>query len=383
MKNGLNKLLAQSLCKRDLFPNCGDALKWKNRRPRLTKEIFHYSPDLGCFQEMEHTSFTDTFKPEFDKFGYDTLFFKSDTKRHGCCIVWKKSKFTKLKELTLDFDKFGLPTMKTNCIGIVVVLGCVGLENKGVSIGTTHLYWRPESMYERARQCMILYQNLLKLNEEFNFPAFLAGDFNSTPKDPIYQLMVKNSLTKKQISILKNSIRAFGEEIDSISVGNDGNFPEKKEEKEEQFTSSTDEIIIEQSINSLTNTQSSQPSSLTFTLEPSQLDSLLSNFENLPKCLSLYGQNYHLIDSENIEYSEPKITHYGLNFKGTLDYIFYILDHEKENINEKNESKDDESKFKVFKLLKLPRREEFESTSLPNYKFNSDHVCLMVEVVVL
>ncbi|CAG8548618.1 38_t:CDS:2 [Funneliformis caledonium] len=378
-------LLAQSLCKRELFPNCGDALKWKNRRPRLLKEIFHYLPDLGCFQEMDDTNFIETFKPEFEKFDYDSLFFKNDTKRHGCCIIWKKSKFTKLKELTLDFDKFGSPTMTTNCIGIVVVLGCVGVENKGISIGTTHLYWRPESMYERARQCLILYQNLLKLNEGFNFPAFLAGDFNSTPEDPIYQLMVKNSLTEKKLSVLKDSMRSFGDEVEG-STGSGDNFG-KKEEKEKQSTSSTNEIIIEQSTTSsqsLTDTrpnQSSQSSSLTFTLEPSQLDSLLSNFENLPKCLSLYGQNYHLIDSENIiEYSEPKITHYGLHFKGTLDYIFYILDHEKENINEENR-KDDENKFKVFKLLKLPRKEEFESTSLPNYKFNSDHVCLMVEIV--
>ena len=65
--------------------------------------------------------------------------------------------------------------MVTNCIGIIVALGIVGKENEGIVIGTTHLYWRPQSMYERARQCLILYQNLLKINEEFNFPAFLAG----------------------------------------------------------------------------------------------------------------------------------------------------------------------------------------------------------------
>lgn len=66
--------------------------------------------------------------------------------------------------------------MITNCIGIVVALGILNKkENKGVVIGTTHLYWRPKSMYERTRQCLILYQNLLKVNEVFNFPAFLAG----------------------------------------------------------------------------------------------------------------------------------------------------------------------------------------------------------------
>ena len=103
--------------------------------------------------------------------------------------------------------------------------------------------------------------------------------------------------------------------------------------------------------------------------------------------MSLYGQNYRLIDSENIEHSEPKVTNYGMYFKGTLDYIFFVL--------KQGESKDEESKMKnddkivgenneikVTKLLKLPREEEFGQTFLPNYKFNSDHICLMAEVVI-
>ena len=83
----VNKLLAQSLCKRELFPNCGDALKWKNRQPRLIREICHYLPDIGCFQEMDNTNYIDTFKPKFEEVGYDTLFFKGDTKQHGTLIT--------------------------------------------------------------------------------------------------------------------------------------------------------------------------------------------------------------------------------------------------------------------------------------------------------
>ncbi|RIA92555.1 Endonuclease/exonuclease/phosphatase [Glomus cerebriforme] len=383
-------LLAQSLCKRELFPNCGNALKWKNRRPRLIKEIFHHSPDIGCFQEMDDINYNDTFKPKFDESGYDTLFFKGD-KRHGCCIAWKKSKFIKIKELTLDFDKFGVPTMKTNCIGIIIALNILndGKENKGIVIGTTHLYWRPQSMYERTRQCLILYQNLLKLKKEFKFPAFLAGDFNSTPKDPIYHLMVnKSSLNEQQISILQNSMRSFEKE----SNGGNDTISEKEEILSSMITpkDNDDEITIEQSssksFNVIVKPQSSQ--NLSSPLLKPQLESLsdlLSNFENLPKCLSLYGQNYHLIDSENIEHSEPKITNYGIYFKGTLDYIFFVLDQNDDHVQIGKD--DDQSKIKknynikVTKLLKLPREEEFGSSSLPNYKFNSDHVCLMVEVV--
>ncbi len=205
--------------------------------------------------------------------------------------------------------------------------------------------------------------------------------------------MVKKSLTEEQVSMLESSMRVFGEEDDDGSSGEGYNVSRKKEEAPSTSTVPSfplkDEIIIEQPI---TSSQSLIKTPLTYSSEPSQLEplsTLLSNFENLPKCLSLYGQNYHLIDSENIDNSEPKITNYGLYFKGILDYIFYILNQEKENINKENDhiqnSKDNKSnlieKVKVSKLLKLPRKEEFELTSLPNYKFNSDHVCLMVEIV--
>ncbi|GBC03601.1 hypothetical protein RclHR1_05200012 [Rhizophagus clarus] len=398
-------LLAQSLCKRQLFPNCGDALKWKNRRPRLIKEIFHYLPDIGCFQEMDELNYNDTFKPEFEKSGYDTLFYKGDNKQHGCCIAWKKSKFTKLKESTLDFDKIGAPTMITNCIGIIVALGILNRkEDKGVVIGTTHLYWRPQSMYERTRQCLILYQRLLKVNEEFNFPAFLAGDFNSTPQDPIYQLMVsKSKLNEEQISILENSMRAFGEEssegdnVPSTPVTN----KDSEEVTIEQSKISSQSLSVTEARTLQSHPLRSQQTQIQSSqLEQSQslsspplkpqlesLSTLLSNFGKLPKCLSLYGQNYHLIDSENIEHSEPKITNHGIFFKGTLDYIFFVFNQKEGYVNDidgeiknDNQYNNNNNNVKVTKLLKLPREEEFGSTCLPNYKFNSDHICLMVEV---
>ena len=49
----------------------------------MIKEIFHYLPDIGCFQEMDDINYNDTFKPEFEKYDYDTLFYKGGTKRHG------------------------------------------------------------------------------------------------------------------------------------------------------------------------------------------------------------------------------------------------------------------------------------------------------------
>nr|CAG8579098.1 7094_t:CDS:2 [Entrophospora candida]CAG8604166.1 262_t:CDS:2 [Entrophospora candida] len=294
-------LLAQSLCKRKLFPDSGEALKWKHRHPRLIQEILYYSPDIGCFQEMDELNYNDTFKDKFEHVGYETLFSKG----------YKKGN---VKSVVIEYDKHGIPTMPTNCIGIL--------------IGTTHLYWRPESMYERARQALILIENILKFKEEVGFPAFLAGE------DPIYQLIVKRLLSKEKITQLETSMRAFGED-ENQKIG---------ETNKDQATKST-------------------PNTSLMTTP-----TLLSTFSKLPRCISIYGEYYKYVDPENVKHSEPKYTSYGLYFKGTLDYIFYILDND-----------NDDNRIKFTKLLKMPKEEEI-GTSIPNFKFNSDHFCMMVEI---
>ncbi|CAG8547611.1 8274_t:CDS:2 [Scutellospora calospora] len=350
-------LLAQSLVRREFFPESGDALKWKNRRPRLLKEILYYKPDVACFQEMDYSNYYDTFKPEFESVGYDTCF----------AVIGKRH------DLTIEFDKVGVPTMTTNCIGLIVSLKyCetpsdeLNFSNSGLIIGTTHLYWRPQSMYERARQCLILCENLMKVKEEFGFEAILAGD-------PTYKLMVNNTpLTVEEVSILDASMRSFGEKdiienTDAISKNDTG-----------LLTNSSNLPVepISQQISSSTSVEKSTPTDLTF--QPT-LPKLLSNFASLPCCVSLYAQHLNSIDPENTIYSEPKFTNYGLHFKGTLDYIFHFCQND-ENPNSEICDKNIKTKVKVTKLLKMPLEEELTPLP-PNYKFNSDHLCLMAEVV--
>ncbi|KAF0519134.1 Endonuclease/exonuclease/phosphatase [Gigaspora margarita] len=385
-------LLAQTLVRRELFPESGDAIKWKNRRPRLLKEILHYKPDVSCFQEMDHSNYDDTFKSEFENAGYETC-FAGIGKTHGCCIIWKRSKFTKLDDLTIEFDRFGTPTMTTNCIGLIVSLKyCETLSgelNSGLVIGTTHLYWRPQSMYERARQCLILCENLLKFKEKFGFEAILAGDFNSTPTDPTYKLMVKNtsSLTEDEILTLETSMRPFGEDANS------NNSPSTKDIVEDcvdnNADSNVDSTISDNNAGLLKNSSTSSEIPITqktllsmsagksTQTEPiSQfqptLPDLLSKFTSLPPCVSMYAQHLNSIDPENTIYSEPKFTNYGLHFKGALDYIFLFC--------QNDDNRNNGSKVKVTKLLKMPPEEELLPL-IPNYKFNSDHLCLMVELI--
>ncbi|CAG8440937.1 1029_t:CDS:2 [Diversispora eburnea] len=320
-------ILAQSLCRRDLYPESGDALKWKNRRPQLIKEILHYHPDVACFQEMDYDNYNSTFKPEFEKVGYETFFYKSignDKKRHGCCIIWKIIKFKKLKHLTLEFDQIGVPTMPTNCIGVIVSLEFnqnffnndkPNPSKSGIVIGTTHLYWRPQCMYERTRQCLLLFENLIKINEEFGFVAFMVGDFNSSPIDPAYKLMIgKDPLTKEEIKNLKDSMKHY--KSDRTLLNTTDNPSSSSSMVPSLTTASIESSKTGDLIKPPLNTLISSPS-------PTLLD-LLLKFSEFPQCISLYSKYYSLIDPENVKHNEPKFTNYGKFFSGALDYIFHV-----------------------------------------------------------
>ena len=75
--------MSPSLCKREFYPDSGKALKWKYRYPRLINEILYYSPDIGCFQEMDELHYNDGFKSSFEYAGYDTFFSKGRKKGNG------------------------------------------------------------------------------------------------------------------------------------------------------------------------------------------------------------------------------------------------------------------------------------------------------------
>ncbi|CAG8487862.1 3259_t:CDS:2 [Acaulospora morrowiae] len=423
-------ILAQSLCRRELYPDSHESLKWKYRRPRLIKEILYYDPDVACFQEMDESNYRNTFKPEFERAGYELLYFKSEPKSHGCCIIWKRSKFTKLKDLKIEFDKLEVSTMPTNCVGLIVSLECIkasrqnsvdqGETKSGIIIGTTHLYWRPQCMYERARQSLLLYENLIKLNEEFGFVTFLAGgqyihlftafapvaiylvlvefnsfcflDFNSSPETSAYRLMVQreSALTKQDIENLKNSMRYFDGKKDDL----DGKVPspstvDNEACRESDRTSLTDDCPSS-SVVVPAETSSPFPP-----CEPS-LSDLFSRFSILPRCTSLYSKYYHIKDPDNTFLMEPKYTNYGLYFKGTVDYIFHIHsclqndDYPDETKNEKNIEKinsnanesladDDKGNFtrkakktrnqeiKVSSILRMPTEEEIGTSSTSLY----------------
>ncbi|CAG8465477.1 14675_t:CDS:2 [Acaulospora colombiana] len=332
-------ILAQSLCKRELYPDSGESLKWKYRRPQLIKEILHYEPDIACFQEMDDVSFNNTFKSEFEHAGYEIFYFKSDKKtnaRQGLLFCESLIKFNK---------EFGFAVFLT------------GDFNSSPDSPTYRLMAQKEPLFTE-KEISELRDSMRPINDE---------------KDLIEDVSSPNSADKD----------ACGGKCTALPEDGD------------PFGASTLTSTAAQSSNIPTSSIEDLPR-----CRPT-LPDLFSRFSNLPLCTSLYSKYYPLKDPDNTFQMEPKFTIYGKYFEGTVDYIFYIHDEGGEIENEENREqankeyfngslvdRDDSSnilgkignrEIRVSKILRMPTKEEVE-THPPNHKFGSDHMCLMVEI---
>ncbi|KAF9438842.1 hypothetical protein BGZ76_004153 [Entomortierella beljakovae] len=225
-------LLAQGLVRRDMFPHASQkALRWKFRRQNLLQEFLTFGPDLACLQEVD---FWDEFYyPNLTKAGYETAYYKNANKKHGCAIIWRKARFEKIEQNTLEYDNNGQPTFMTGNIGMMVGLrplehkpenpdpnadmllpdeddeestNTVGEDSKtpgGLLVATTHLFWRPDGSYERLRQASIFLEKVKEWNSSLNFTVLLGGDFNTTPRDAAYRAMTRNKMPPNQIPDLE------------------------------------------------------------------------------------------------------------------------------------------------------------------------------------
>ncbi|KAG0368617.1 Endonuclease/exonuclease/phosphatase [Gamsiella multidivaricata] len=232
-------LLAQGLIRRDMFPHASQkALRWKFRKQNILQEFLAFNPDLACLQEVDF--WDEVYHPALTKAGYEAVYYKNQNKKHGCAIIWRKSRFEKVDQLTLEYDDIGQPTFMTGNIGLMVGLrplkhqpenpdpnadmvlpeekedhdqgstgngttdddGDIGLPG-GILVATTHLFWRPDGSYERLRQASILLDRINEWNQKLNYTVLLGGDFNTTPRDAAYRAMTRNKMPPRQIPDLE------------------------------------------------------------------------------------------------------------------------------------------------------------------------------------
>ncbi|KAF9338914.1 hypothetical protein BGZ91_007607 [Linnemannia elongata] len=235
-------LLAQALVRRDMFPHATQkALRWKFRKQNILQEFLGFAPDLACLQEVDF--WDEVYYPALTKAGYETAYYKNQNKKHGCAIIWRKTRFEKVEQKTLEYDDHGQPTFTTGNIGLMVALKPLEQAAKnpdpnadmvlpdeddekedtsanghaelpgGILVATTHLFWRPDGSYERLRQASILLDKIQEWNKDLNYTILLGGDFNTTPRDAAYRAMTRNEMPAQQIPNLQKWLE---DEVDRV-----------------------------------------------------------------------------------------------------------------------------------------------------------------------
>ncbi|KAL7313457.1 RNA exonuclease ngl2 [Mucor circinelloides] len=329
-------ILAQSLIKRKLFPDSGDYIKWKARRKMILDEIKLYNPDILTMQELDN--FEEYYEAMFIEMGYKVMYYPHPTKRHGCGIAYKESKFDSVEYATVDYntDTTCPPSYMTGNVAQLLALQWKSDPSIGFVVGNTHLYWRPTSNYERFRQIIIYSNRLLefkqKLDTNTRWEPLLFGDFNTTPDDAAYGLLTTSQLSDFHVQDL-NASRIY-------KPSTDENVEAEEEEEDQSISISTDQLDT--------------------------IESLLAKYNNKSQWSSIYSHFGSVNPDSNNQglFGEPRFTDYASQFQGTLDYMFI----------------DASSRIRINSLLLMPDEEQYLKPSLPNRHFGSDHLCLVANL---
>ncbi|KAJ7631000.1 Endonuclease/exonuclease/phosphatase [Roridomyces roridus] len=180
-------LLAQCLVRRELFPT-SDCLKGHQRLPMLHAELLAQAPDIMCLQEVDHL---DKLLPVLEKAGYGHHYAAGPGKKH-----WLLNRIQEYRICENVRSEGGLrgSSFRTRNIASLLALKNLSQDKQGVLIGTTHLFWHP-------RQAGILIREILRFRSEIereDWPCIIAGDFNFSPDDPAYSLLVGEQLNAEQ-----------------------------------------------------------------------------------------------------------------------------------------------------------------------------------------
>lgn len=225
----------------------------------------------------------------------------------------------------------------TGNIAQILALQSIANPSVGFVVGNTHLYWRPTSNYERFRQTVIYVNRFIELKSRLSptikWIPLLFGDFNTTPDDPVYGLLIEGELTDEHVEDL-NVSRLF---TASNGTGSD-KVVEPEEDQDMGETISIDNLdTVDQLVQKY---------------RKCQWTSIYSNFGKINQNVNEQGL-----------FGEPKFTNYCAQFKGILDYMFI----------------DPTVALSIKRILMLPK-EEFLQPSLPNRNFGSDHLCLVADI---
>lgn len=329
----------------------GAMLKWKWRHQVLAGEIKYYNPDILLMQEVDEAKVESFWRPLLNEIGLDCTFSTFPKKAHGSLVAFRSALFIQVSEMKVLYDEASsdeehlLRLSTTKNTGMAVALQFkpeAGQQtSKGLVIGNSHLYWHPNGSYERGRQLGSLAIELEKFAQNFeNWPVLLGGDFNSSPEDIPYTMLVKRP--SRVSDVPPRTMEIFKRSIDYLHT--------KQDDPEGAGSTSHDDRI----------------------------NALVKLYQKIERhgTISFYGEHYKSVHPQNSvqeDYNEPAFSNWAHSWRGLLDYIFYFTPNNQP------------SQVKALQLLRMPEPSEMgdDPSGQPREKqYPSDHLCIMAVISV-
>ncbi|KAJ8497978.1 hypothetical protein OPV22_008530 [Ensete ventricosum] len=193
-------------------------LDWEWRKRRLLLEFRLWAPDIMCLQEVDR--FNDL-EEELATQGYTGIWkMRTGVAVDGCAIFWRTNRFQLKYVETIEFNKLGL---RDNVAQICVLESTIqsSINNESayllkssdqlrqanqVVVCNIHVLYNPKRGEIKLGQVRTLLHRAYAVSKIWNdAPVIVCGDFNSTPKSPLYnfiaeQKLILSGLARDQIS---------------------------------------------------------------------------------------------------------------------------------------------------------------------------------------
>lgn len=172
-------------------------LDWNWRKRNIIVELGWWSADILCFQEVDR--FQDL-EEDLKLRGYSGIWkMRTGDPIDGCAIFWRDSRFKLLHEESIEYNKLGL----RDNVAQICVFELVNQNNdKGLSdspgrviVCNIHVLYNPKRGEIKLGQVRVLLDRAHAISKLWDSaPVILCGDFNCTPKSPLYNYISEQKL---------------------------------------------------------------------------------------------------------------------------------------------------------------------------------------------
>ncbi|XP_071916936.1 carbon catabolite repressor protein 4 homolog 6-like isoform X2 [Coffea arabica] len=183
-------------------------LDWKWRKRSILFELRLWSADILCFQEVDR--FQDL-KEELELRGYNGVWkMRTGDRVDGCAIFWRNSRFKLVHEESIEFSALGLRDNVAQICVFESLSQCNSTtapapsksskQAKKVVVCNIHVLFNPRRGEIKLGQIRVLLARAHAVSKLWDDASvIICGDFNSTPKSPLYNFVAEQKLDLSEL----------------------------------------------------------------------------------------------------------------------------------------------------------------------------------------